>query len=329
MKNRVLCSVQSFVALLLLMLVVSATSAQTVVINSSKDNTLYEEPAGATSNGAGEYMFVGRTNQGSNSIRRGMIAFNLAGQIPTGATITSVTLSLNMSKTIGGVKTVNVHRLTADWGEGSSNAAANEGGGAPATTNDATWLHRFFSGLLWATAGGAYAATPSASAAVGVVARYTWGSTAGLVSDVQQWVNTPSANFGWILVGDESVGATAKRFDTKENLTAANRPSLSVTFTAPSSVDDERMPTTLALHRNYPNPFNPSTTIQFELPSRAQTTLKVFNLIGEQVDELVRGSLPAGTHAVVWDAEGMSSGVYVYRLEAEGVVATRKLVLTR
>ncbi len=306
-----------------------AAHGQTVTIDASKDNTLYEDAGGATSNGAGEYLFVGRTHLTVNSIRRGLVAFNLAGHIPAGATVTSVTLSLNMSRSNAGDRVVNIHRVTADWGEGTSNAAANEGTGAPATTNDATWLHRFFSGSVWTTVGGTYAPTPSATTTVGGIARYTWGSSTGLVSDVQQWVNSPATNFGWILIGDESVGTTAKRFDTKENLTAANRPSLAVAFTAPSSVDDERIPETFALHQNYPNPFNPSTTIQFDLPTRAFATLRVFNLIGQQVAELVRGTLSAGTHAVEWNAVGASSGVYVCRLEADGFVATRKLVLAR
>jgi hypothetical protein len=317
------------ILLLVILVEVATTNSQTVVvINASKDNTLYEEPAGATSNGAGEYFFVGRTHLTTNSIRRGLIAFNLAGRIPSGATITNVTLSLNMSKSNAGDKIVNLHRVIADWGEGTSDAGGQEGSGAPATTNDATWIHRFFSSSLWTTVGGTFSATPSASATVGGIARYTWGSTSGMVSDVQQWLSTPATNFGWILIGDESVGSTAKRFDTKENVTVANRPSLTVTYTT-TSVVEEGIPSTFVLHQNYPNPFNPSTTIRFELPSRAHTTLKVFNLIGQQVDQLVNGNLSAGFHSTEWRAEGMSSGVYVYRLEADGVVATRKLVLAR
>ncbi len=206
----------------------------TITLTPSKDNTLYESATGATSNGAGDFFFVGRTNQASDSIRRGLIAFNF-GSIPAGATINSVSLKLNMSKTPGGSTTVALHRLTADWGEGTSNANANEGGGASSTTNDATWIHRFFSSSNWARAGGDFAATASATQSVGGFGSYTWNSTAQLVADVQGWVNTSSTNFGWVILGDESTGQTAKRFDSKENGTAANRPELTVDYTEGSS----------------------------------------------------------------------------------------------
>ncbi len=319
------------VVLLVLLIEIATTNAQTVVvIDASKDNTLYEEPSGATSNGAGEYFFVGRTHLTTNSIRRGLIAFNPAGRIPAGATITNVTLSLNMSRSNVGDTTVRLHRVTADWGEGTSNAVLMGGGsGAPATTNDATWLHRFFSSSLWTTAGGTFAATLSASATVGGVGRYTWGSTAGLVSDVQQWLNTPAANFGWILIGDEAVGSTAKRFDTKENANVANRPQLTVTYTGPTAVEDSHAPASFALHQNFPNPFNPSTKIRFDLPATSRTTLKVFNLLGQEVATVVNGVLSAGRHTVDWNANDMPAGVYLYRLGSGASVATRKLVIAK
>ena len=85
-------------------------------------------------------------------IRRGVLAFDIAGSVPPGSTITSVSLTLNMSRTpLVHARTVELHRLLADWGEGSSEHAANEGQGAPATTNDATWRHRFYNTIFWTT----------------------------------------------------------------------------------------------------------------------------------------------------------------------------------
>jgi len=310
------------------LLFAATTSAQSqVTIDASKDNTLYEDAAGATSNGAGENCFVGRTNQVTGSTRRGLVAFNLAGRIPPGATITSVTLTLSMSRTISGGQTVSLHRVSADWGEGTSNAGGNEGSGAPATTNDATWLHRFFSTTLWSSAGGDFSATPSASQTVSGIGIYTWGSTAGMVSDIQQWLNTPSSNFGWVIIGNESAGGTSKRFDSRENITAANRPKLTVTF---STTDvDENLPFAFALHQNSPNPFNPTTTMRFELAARSHASLKIFNTLGQEVATLVNAILSPGAHTVQWNASDMSSGVYMYRLEAGGLIATKKLVLAR
>ena len=84
------------------------------------------------------------------------------------------------------------------------------------------------------------------------------------------------------------------------------------------------------LKSNYPNPFNPTTTIRFELPRTTQVTLKIFNVIGQEVATLVSDRLSAGSHSYEWSrSEGIASGMYVYRLEAEGYVETRKMILLK
>jgi hypothetical protein len=80
---------------------------------------------------------------------------------------------------------------------------------------------------------------------------------------------------------------------------------------------------------NYPNPFNPSTTIEFDLPKTSQVTLKVFNILGEEVARLVSEKLPAGSYSYEWDASNLASGIYLYRLQAGDYVETRKMVLMR
>jgi len=194
----------------------------------SKDNTLYEyDPAeGDHSNGAGFHFFAGETAMGE--LRRGVLAFDIAGSIPPGSTITAVSLSLNMSRTLlETARTVELHKLLADWGEGTSHAPGEEGDGAPATTNDATWRHRFFDTIFWAMQGGDFSATVSASQVVGPVGQYTW-SSAQMVEDVQSWLDNPSSNFGWLVLGDESTNATSKRFDTRES---ASPPVLTIEYT--------------------------------------------------------------------------------------------------
>ena len=194
------------------------TMAATISIMPSKDNTLYEyDPAeGDHSNGAGFHFFTGENAEGE--IRRGVLAFDVAATIPPGSTITAVSLSMNMSMTPAGAVTVELHKLLADWGEGTSHAPMGEGDGAPATPNDATWRHRFFDTVFWTTQGGDFSATVSASQSVGGVGQYTW-SSAQMIADVQSWVNNPASNFGWLVLGDESTIATAKRFDTRESAT--------------------------------------------------------------------------------------------------------------
>jgi len=88
-------------------------------------------------------------------------------------------------------------------------------------------------------------------------------------------------------------------------------------------------PLEFALNQNYPNPFNPSTTITFLIPRSGEVSLRIFNLLGEEVTTLVTGIREAGTHTVQWDATGQPSGVYFYRLRAGEFVETRKLVLLR
>ena len=73
---------------------------------------------------------------------------------------------------------------------------------------------------------------------------------------------------------------------------------------------------TFKLSQNYPNPFNPSTTIEFSLPRPGYVTLKVFNILGEAIAALVNGELNVGTYTTQWNASGVASGIYSYRLQA-------------
>jgi len=206
---------------------VRSASAVIIVINPSKDNTLYEyDPTeGDTSNALGLHFFAGETGMGE--LRRGVVAFDIAGHVPAGSTITAVSLSMNMSRTaVETVRTIELHKLLADWGEGTSDAPGEEGDGAPATSNDATWRHRFFDTIFWTNEGGDFSATVTASQSVGAIGQYTWTSVQ-MVADVQEWLDNPGSNFGWLVLGDESTIATAKRFDTRES---ASPPVLTIQF---------------------------------------------------------------------------------------------------
>jgi hypothetical protein len=203
--------------------------ADTVTLGASKDNTLFESTSGNVSNGSGQYFFAGRTNQGSGSLRRGLIAFDIAASVPAGATITNVTLRLNNSRTISAEEDVALHRVLADWGEGISDALDQEGIGAPAQAGDATWLHRFFPGTRWASAGGDFDPSASAVTEVGGTGPYAWTSPQ-MAADVQSWLDDPATNFGWLLLGHEAILGTAKRFDSRESPTAELRPQLDIEF---------------------------------------------------------------------------------------------------
>lgn len=206
-----------------------------LTVNPLKDNTLYEDPFGAWSNGAGAHLYAGRTGESGASLRRrGLIAFDLSA-IPAGAVVQEATLTLNLNRVSpSGAWEVTLHRATKDWGEGTSNAGSPGGAGAPSAAGDATWVHTFYSAQTWDAPGGDFVAAASA-ARVPALGPGTWGSTAGMVADVQGWVDNPAGNFGWVLVGDESTAAsgTAQRFDSSESATAGAKPALTITYVVP------------------------------------------------------------------------------------------------
>ncbi len=107
-------------------------------------------------------------------------------------------------------------------------------------------------------------------------------------------------------------------------------------YDTPTDVGDEteNLPDQFALEQNYPNPFNPATTIEFALPVAADTRITIYNIQGQIVRTLADTHLPAGYHAVVWNGldnygNTVASGVYLYRIDADGFVASRKMLLLK
>jgi hypothetical protein len=88
-------------------------------------------------------------------------------------------------------------------------------------------------------------------------------------------------------------------------------------------------PNTFVLHQNYPNPFNPATQIKFELSGQGTVRLTVFDMTGKEVSVLINDSRPQGSYSVTFNAEGLSSGIYFYRLEAGNAAFTRKMMLIK
>ncbi|MEP7231621.1 MAG: DNRLRE domain-containing protein [Ginsengibacter sp.] len=206
----------------------SKVTMTSVSMTSVTDATLYENSTGALSNGAGQGMFAG--TKGAGNAVRGLVAFDVAGKVPAGMTLTAVKLRLNLSAaSLSSAQTIGLYHVMTDWGEGSTVASGGGGGGGPASIGGATWLHTFFPDKFWSHPGGDFEATLSASIEVGDIGAYEWGSTGQMVADVQMWLDNPSSNHGWLLMGDDSA-TTVKRFDTRENVIEANRPSLTLTY---------------------------------------------------------------------------------------------------
>jgi hypothetical protein len=129
------------------------------------------------------------------------------------------------------------------------------------------------------------------------------------------------------------VGTKDIRFELlfSSNATQYWRDTLTIRVVDPTGIvqAEKEIPTAFALGQNYPNPFNPSTTIRYGLPSRAHVTLTVFNTLGQQISVLQNGEQDAGFYQVQLDGNGLSSGVYFYRLKAGDFVETKRFLLLR
>lgn len=197
----------------------TSANAELVSLHATRDATLYQSSDGSLANGAGRYLFAGKTNQ--NLARRGLLYFDIASVVPTGAEITAVRLTLNLSQVNSGssARDVSLHLALSPWTSGASNPADTESGGTAPLAGDATWLHSSSDGAgggtLWETAGGDLAAFASATVSTQALGLYTWSSL-GLLNDVRLFAGDPTRNHGWFLIGDESAAGTARRFDSAE-----------------------------------------------------------------------------------------------------------------
>jgi len=89
------------------------------------------------------------------------------------------------------------------------------------------------------------------------------------------------------------------------------------------------IPVQFTLEQNYPNPFNPSTKIKYSVPQTSQVQIKVFDVLGNEIETLINEEKPSGTYEINWYAENLQSGIYFYRLQAGKFVQTKKMVLTK
>jgi hypothetical protein len=202
----------------------------TTIVPASADTTLYEDPNGAFANGLGESLFVGRIALGL--VRRTLLHFDVAALVPNDARIVSAELHLTVARAIVATPVVvTVHRVLQPWPEGTANATfGREGQGTLAGPGDCTWLHRDRPGLLWNTPGGDFAAPALTACPTPDLGLAVWPSTPAVVDEVQRWLATPTANFGWLLRTDERVPQEARRFDSRQTPIAGAAPVLHVTW---------------------------------------------------------------------------------------------------
>ena len=212
--------------------------AVVLTLDAVRDNTIFSDTYLQLSDGQGPFFYSGRTQ---NEFRRALLAFDFSA-IPAGSMITSATLTLVMDKSATlDAFDFSLYRLLANWGEGASNSGSPGGGGTQAEAGDATWTHAFFPGTTWSTPGGTFSPTASATTSVGALGSYQWTSPQ-MIADVQNWLNDPATNFGWILKDNEAA-FPAKRFISAENTIVGSRPALVVTYeTGPDDSDGDGLP---------------------------------------------------------------------------------------
>lgn len=216
----------------------TTSSGHAAVINilPGMDDTIYAEQLD-NNNGAATQMAVGRRNN-ATELRRGLLWFDIASELPAGVTIVDVILTMSQPP-VGqpAAQRVDLFRLTAPWQEGGNSTANPPAGGAPATNGSATWRYSAFNTTEWTTPGGDFDPLSRAFAMVhgdSIDTVHTW-SSALLVTDVQNWLDNPGQNHGWIAIGVESANNLMRRFYSRE---AAGgpvvaddiRPALTITY---------------------------------------------------------------------------------------------------
>jgi len=218
------------------------------VIQASRDTSIYQNSPNNSGGGAAG-IFAGTNGQGSP--RRGLVAFDVAANVPADAVIIGAELTMYLGMATGGLgEPLGLHRLNADWGEGTAGSStltvSNSGNGFAAGVGDATWNARFHSPtspIPWTAPGatGDFVTTPSTVTIVTntIDTPFTWHASADMINDVRTWRDNPAANFGWALVNQsEGRSGSARGFYSSEAtlnstsgvLNPAWRPTLTVNY---------------------------------------------------------------------------------------------------
>ena len=216
-------------------MVACSAFGDSVTLTASADTHLFE-PA-PDNNAGGNPTFIAGANFNLKR-SRGLVKFDLTGQIPSNATIQSVslTLTVTMVPATPTDSTFDLRRVVVDWGEGTGFSNSGDAGRA-AVAGEATWNNRFHPSTPWSAVGAAapgdFSSTVSASRFVHLQGAYTFSSTPAMVADVEQWLADPSTNFGWIVMSEsEATTGTHRTFASREN-SANNGPTLVVQYVIP------------------------------------------------------------------------------------------------
>jgi hypothetical protein len=233
--------VSSRVHLCLTVLSLASAQAETIQLRPIADTALLE--AFPSNNLGGQRWFNAGTTQNYTK-NRGLLRFDIAGVLPRGSRILSASMDVEVvGLPVDGyaIENFRLHRVRKDWGEGNKTGSP-PALGAPAGTNECNWTHRFaFTSETWAEAGGSkgvdYATVHSADTYVydTFASPYTFGPTPGMSADVQEWLDRPETNFGWMIIPEhEEINFTSRRFASREDPVLS--PVLTIDFVLPPTL---------------------------------------------------------------------------------------------
>jgi len=158
--------------------------------------------------------------------------------------------------------------------------------------------------------------------------------TGGFIQGSTYWVNNLYSDTSYQVLGSElaNFSVSLPAYGSAIYTIATDEESVVLPPIPPIvSVDDElaSQPEDYNLSQNYPNPFNPSTTIRYSIPSPDLVRIKIYDILGREVQMLVNELQQAGTYEVQFDASGLASGIYLYRIESGNFLQTRKMILLK
>ena len=294
----------------------SAEAQTTINLSPIQDNSIYSGFT-ANSNGIGPSLFSG--TPGSGNPNRALLLFDIAGNIPSTATITDAVLTLNCEARGGASMGENhsLHYVTTAWGEGPSLAGGSGGGGGvPGIAPDATWLFGILGSTPWLNPGGDFIGVPTTTTTVGAPGIYTW-TGAQTHNDVQLWLDNPAFNFGWVLKSDaENISGTSSRWTSREG-SAALVPNLEITYTDALSISEEDLDS----FKIFPNPTAGLIRIAMN-PNLEVNNMSIFNVLGQEVMEL--HSLQSDIMSV--DLATLNSGIYMLKIATNNGSVVKRII---
>jgi Carboxypeptidase regulatory-like domain/Secretion system C-terminal sorting domain len=163
-------------------------------------------------------------------------------------------------------------------------------------------------------------------------------TSAGVVIGTDITGDDGSYDINGLVQGNLTVTASINQYQSQQTSSSYNPNSESTDvqdFTMPAKATSitskpvDNVPNKFALYNNYPNPFNPSTTIKFSIPHASHVTLDIYNIVGQKVAQLVNENMTAGNYNVEFKADNLSSGIYLYRLQTDGFSSTKKMILMK